>query len=177
MTTGMCLVRGSLLIVRSTSIPSTSGSLMSSSTSRGSSLGSRPAYRPSQKRWSSASDPSRATSIVFAKRPRLNASCASSRSSGLSSTSSTRVGNSFMVDLLDGQGEVEGGADPGFGVGPHATAVAQDDAVGEGQPDAGALVVLGPVQPLEHAEELVRVAHVEAGPVVPDEGRGLAAGW
>src|SRR4051812_37144164 len=113
--------------------------------------------------------------MLLAKRPRLNASCASSRSSGLSSTSSTRVGSSFIVDLLGGQREVEGGADLELGVGPHAAAGAEDDAVGQRQPDAGALVLLGSVQSLKHAKKLVRIAHVEAGPVVSHEVRGLPA--
>ena len=42
----------------------------------------------------------------------------------------------------------------------------------QGQPDAGALELRSPVQPLERPEELAGILHVEAGPVVPDEVRG-----
>jgi hypothetical protein len=42
-----------------------------------------------------------------------------------------------------------------------------DDAPDIGQPDAGALEIRGPVEPLKHPEELVSVTRVETYPVVP----------
>ncbi len=52
---------------------------------------------------------------------------------------------------------------------PDAPAVALDDALHDRQADAGAFIFLRAVQPLEDAEELVGVAHVETGAVVADE--------
>jgi hypothetical protein len=52
--------------------------------------------------------------------------------------------------------------------------VAADDAGGQGQPDAGALVVLGAVQPLEDLEQLVGVPHVEPDAVVRNDVRRCA---
>ena len=44
-----------------------------------------------------------------------------------------------------------------------------DDAADVGQADAGALELLGAVQPLKHAEQFVRVLHVESDAVVAHE--------
>ena len=71
--------------------------------------------------------------------------------------------------LARSESEVERRALVGLGVGPDAAAVAVDDPLHDGEADAGALIVLGPVQPLEDAEQLVGVAHVEADAVVLDE--------
>jgi hypothetical protein len=46
--------------------------------------------------------------------------------------------------------------------------MAVDNALHDGQPYAGSLVLLSPVQPLEHAEQLVGVLHVEAGAIIFD---------
>src|SRR5207248_11524477 len=51
---------------------------------------------------------------------------------------------------------------------PDAAAVPGDDASDGGETDAGALEVGSGMQSLEHAEQLIRVLHVEAGAVVPD---------
>src|SRR5438093_1586472 len=95
----------------------------------------------------------------------LKACSANFTSLGLSSTSKISTASGMMAPSLEG--EVEGGALIGLGVGPDASAVALDDALHDGQADSGPLVLLGPVQPLEDAEQLVGVAHVEADPVVP----------
>src|SRR5437588_12673857 len=47
----------------------------------------------------------------------------------------------------------------------------------DGEADTGSLVLLAPVQPLEDAEELVRVPHVEPGAVVSDEENGSLGGF
>ena len=63
-------------------------------------------------------------------------------------------------------------------LGPDAAAVAVDDPLHDRQAHPRALVILGPVQPLEHAEELMGIPHVEPHAVVPDEigplGRRIA---
>ena len=60
--------------------------------------------------------------------------------------------------------------------GPDMPAMLADDAVHRGQPDAGALELLGPMEALEHAKQLVGVFHVEANAVVADEDGGVAVG-
>src|SRR5581483_7436464 len=92
---------------------------------------------------------------------------------GLSSTSriSTRL---LFITAPRSQGEIEGRALVRDGVGPDATPMTHDDTLDERQAHAGALVLLGAVQPLEDPEQLVGVLHVEAHPVVPHVVRGLA---
>src|SRR5580658_7783630 len=65
-----------------------------------------------------------------------------------------------------GQSEVEGGALVDGGFGPDAAAVAEDDALDDGEADAGAFVLFGSVHPLEDAEEASGVLHLEASAVV-----------
>lgn len=47
-----------------------------------------------------------------------------------------------------------------------AAAVAQNNPLDDRQPDAGAFVLLGAVHALEHAEQLVAIAHIKAHAVV-----------
>src|SRR5262245_38986872 len=74
------------------------------------------------------------------------------------------------IGLLDGAGqrELEGGPRIRLRLRPDAAAVAHDDAVRDGQAHARALELARTVQPLEHAEQLVGVLHVEARAVVRD---------
>src|SRR5687767_15743331 len=74
-----------------------------------------------------------------------------------------------MVSCMGGaslEREVKRGASVDGRVGPDAPAVAVDDALYDGQAHAGALIVLGAVQPLEDAEEFIGVLHVKTGAVV-----------
>src|SRR5919109_1807983 len=188
-TTGSGRVRGSLLRRRSTSRPSTSGSFRSSSTTLGPSSRVRPAYAPVPNRKSSASAPSRTTWMRLATWCWAKACTASSTSSGLSSTSRISTGPSGtaagsppsllaptgVASFAHSEREGEGRAAVDGRLCPHAPAVAVHDALHDRQPDARPLVVLGAVQPLEDAEELVRVARVEAHPVVADEVDRLRA--
>src|SRR3990170_1342988 len=122
---------------------------------------------------SSASAPSRTTWTGLVTWLSRSARSVSSTSWRLSSTRriSTRI--SCMAGPFP-EGEVEGRALIDFRLGPHAAAVAVDDPLDNGQADARPFVLLGPVQALEDRKELVRVAHVEADAVVPDEPGGLA---
>src|SRR5438874_12336468 len=86
----------------------------------------------------------------------------------VSGSSGAIIGHSIM-DLSVSQGEEERRAPIRRCFCPHTPAVPMHDPVDNGQPHAGAVVVLGAMQPLKHAEQLVGVAHVEAGPVVLDE--------
>src|SRR4030067_3062358 len=91
---------------------------------------------------------------------------ASSTSFGLSSTSRISSGISmFMIRPLR-QGEVEGGSPVDLAFHPDASTVAMDDALNDGQPDAGAFVLIRAVQPLEDSEEFVDIGHVETYAVV-----------
>src|ERR1700733_8032956 len=64
------------------------------------------------------------------------------------------------------QGEVEGRAFAQAAVRPDPPAVAGHDPVHDRKSDAGALELLHGMQPLEEAEELRRIAHVEAHAVI-----------
>src|SRR6267142_3016072 len=86
-TTGISLVCGSARILCSTSIPSSLGSLRSSSTTAGIVGGSRPACSPVRNRKSIASWPSLATKTSLAMFAFRSARSVSSSSFGLSSTS------------------------------------------------------------------------------------------
>src|ERR1035437_8806820 len=71
-------------------------------------------------------------------------------------------------------GEIEGGAFINRGFGPEVPAVLAHDPVHGGQPDAGALEVLGPMEALEYAEQFVGVFHIKADAVVADEDGAVA---
>src|SRR2546428_3802060 len=98
-------------------------------------------------------------------------------SSGLSSTS--RIFPAFTRPPRPpsgpSQGEVEGRSPIDGSLGPDPAAVPGDDAPDRRETDAGALEFGRGVQALEHAEQLVCVLHVEAGPIVPDQEGPLAA--
>ena len=57
---------------------------------------------------------------------------------------------------------------------PHAPPMPLHDSLHDRQTDAGALELLGAVEPLEDAKQLVGVFHLESRTVVPDEVRQLA---
>ncbi len=57
---------------------------------------------------------------------------------------------------------------------PHAPTMPLHDSLHDRQTDAGALELLGAVEPLEDAKQLVRVLHLESRTVVPDKVRQLA---
>src|SRR3546814_3181836 len=61
------------------------------------------------------------------------------------------------------KGEVESGALAGFGFCPDAAVMARDDPLDAGQADAGAGELGRRMQALEHAEQLVRIGHVQPG--------------
>src|SRR5690242_20838900 len=81
----------------------------------------------------------------------------------------SRPGHSGGGRTLAGEGKEERRAAVHLAVRPDTAAVPLDDALRQGQPDAGALELVGAMQPLKHAEQLVDVAHVEPHPVVPHE--------
>src|SRR4051812_32138266 len=124
--------------------------------------------------YSSASSPSFTHVMLFATLPLFNAVIVSSASSGLSSTSNISICSNSSIAGAPGQGEVERGAGAGLTFGPHAAAVAGDDAVHERESYAGAGKIGLVVQPLEHAEELRRVTRIEACAVVAHEVRVLS---
>src|SRR5881394_4631177 len=68
-----------------------------------------------------------------------------------------------------GESEEERGAAVHFAVRPDAAAVPLDDALRQGQPHAGALEFVRPMEPLKHAEQLVGIAHVEPDAVIAHE--------
>src|SRR2546421_5170451 len=123
---------------------------------------------------SSALAPSGATWTRLARLCCLRLCSASSTSFGLSSTSRISTVWSGM-GRLSCQGKEKRGAAVGLRLGPDTPAVAVDDALRDRQADAGAVIVLGAVQPLEHPKELVGVAHVEADAVVAHKIHGLPA--
>src|SRR5712691_7747967 len=106
-----------------------------------------------------------------------SASSASSASRGLSSTRRMRLkelmARSFLWSASGGrppfQREIKRGALVHCAFGPDAAPVPRHDPPDGGQTNAGAFELLGPVQPLEDAEQLVGILHVEPGAVVADE--------
>src|SRR5215207_6519026 len=66
------------------------------------------------------------------------------------------------------QREKERGSFVGSAICPHAAIVFGNDAADDGQPHARTFEIGGAMQPLEYAEELVIIIHVEAYTVVFD---------
>src|SRR5262245_4820064 len=85
-------------------------------------------------------------------------------------------GRSGLFLLDDRQGEIKRGALVDDAFGPCAAAVPLDDAADVGQADARALELARGVQPLEYAEQLGGVLHVEACAVVADGDDVLLVG-
>src|SRR5581483_2915052 len=171
----MRLVRGSLLIRRRTSSPSTFGSFRSSSTTLGGRSAPRSAYSPVAKTNSSASAPSRTRWSLLARFSFFSARTVSSASAGLSSTRRISTASRLMLSSsLRRQREIEDGAAVDHSLGPHAPSVPLHDPLDDREADAGAFELLGAVEALEDPEELARVPHVETRPVVLDEVDRLA---
>src|SRR3990172_1179547 len=114
---------------------------------------------------SSASAPSRTTSIRLAMLFFFRAWSASLTSLGLSSTSRISMGLSVIV-FFSFDRKIEHRAFVHFSLHPYAPAVALDDALYDGQTHARALVLFRAVKSLEHAEKFVHVFHVKAHAVV-----------
>src|SRR5262245_42837319 len=98
--------------------------------------------------------------------PFLSARMVSSASRSLSSTSRISTCSNCSICALLRQGEPESGAGAGAALCPYAAAMAGHDALHQRQADAGSRKLSLVVQALEHAEQLVLVAGVEAGAVV-----------
>src|SRR5262245_31270241 len=92
---------------------------------------------------------------------------------GLSSTKRISGRRSSMIGSL--RREVEGCAPVDGRFGPDTSGMTLYDALCDGQAHAGAFEILGAVQPLEDAEQLVGVLHVEAGAIVADKADMCAA--
>src|SRR6266704_3710241 len=105
--------------------------------------------------------------LFFTRARRVSAS-----SSGLSSTS--RMTRCRMAAPRSLKGEIEGGAAIDRPLGPHAAAVPVDDPLHRSEADAGPGKLLRRVEPLERAEQLVGVRHVEPHPIVPHEVHRMA---
>src|SRR5262249_19630736 len=70
---------------------------------------------------------------------------------------------------LSPEGKVKRRALVHSGLGPDAPTMTMDDALHNRQTHPCPFVIFGAVQALKHAEEFVRIGHVEAHPVVPDK--------
>src|SRR3990170_8688002 len=115
---------------------------------------------------SSAWAPSFTQVTLFASLPLRSARSASSASAGLSSTRSMSTFSNSSIRASFRQRKIEGRARIHLALGPDPPAVPGDDPLHDGQADARALELLLAVQPLEHVEQLLVVAHVEPGAVV-----------
>src|SRR6266513_2331871 len=91
-------------------------------------------------------------------------------SSGLSSTS--RIFPAFT--RASSQREVERRTLFDGAFGPDPAAMPVDDAAHGGEPNPGAFEFRRRMEPLKHAEQLVGVAHVEAGAIVLDHEHATA---
>src|SRR5882724_7421984 len=168
MTTGTLLVFGSAFRVRNTSMPSILGSFRSSRISFGVRL---PLFSnwPLEKMKSRASTPSLTQTRLFARFFFFSARIVSSASVGLSSTSRISTFSNPVILASCRQREKEGGTFVQLGFGPHPASMAGNQPMNDGKAHPGSGKLLDPVQTLEHAEELVVIAHVEADAVVLDE--------
>src|SRR5581483_1112429 len=121
---------------------------------------------------SSASSPSRTTSMILVRLFSFRACSVSSTSFGLSSTSKISM-VCVMVRSFQGEKECRALIDVGFR--PNASSVPMNNTLNDGQPDAGALVFFGAVQALENAEKFIGIFHVKADPVIPHviDGRAV----
>src|SRR5437899_9609478 len=72
--------------------------------------------------------------------------------------------------------EIKGRAAVHHAFSPDPAAVAMDDASHIRQADAGALELAGRVQPLEHTEQFVGIAHVKPDAVVADKENRFIVG-
>ena len=81
-----------------------------------------------------------------------------------------------MRDRLFGKGEVEDGAAGGGGFNPDAAAVAFDDALADGQADAGAGVFCA-VEALEDCEDVAGVLGIDAEAIVGNGKNPVPAGF
>src|SRR5690242_17164273 len=183
-TIGKARVRSSAFTRCSTSSPSTLGRRRSSRITLGFG-GSRLAQGPVENKRSSASAPSFARTRLFASLCLRSARMQSSASLSLSSTRriSTAAVSGMSGLIAGGRGshdlwdrEVERGTFAGRAFRPDASALAGDDALDDGEADAGALEVAWRVQALKNAEQLGDVFFVEAHAVVLDAVDHLVAG-
>src|SRR4029079_17016564 len=120
---------------------------------------------------SRASAPSRTTCTWLARWCVLKACSASFTSLGLSSTSRISTGDSGIRRFETRESEEERRPFVRLCVRPDAPSMTMNDPLHDCKPNARPFIFLGPVQPLENAEELVSVLHVKANAVVPDEIR------
>src|SRR3954447_22773182 len=75
---------------------------------------------------------------------------------------------------LFAEGEIEGGAFLAFAFRPDVAAMALDDALDDGEANAGAGKLLRGMQPLENPKQPVFPFHIEAFAIVADEKNPLA---
>src|SRR5262249_222264 len=115
-------------------------------------------------------------SLIWRSNPSGGGCRSSSAREGWTARSSVVRSGRRIACLFHGpwQGDVQGGTMVDLAFRPDAPAVAMDDAVDRGEADARALELIISMQTLEHAEQLVRVAGIEAGAVVLDANDDLA---
>src|SRR5450756_1084962 len=89
-----------------------------------------------------------------------------SRSSRLSSTSRISIAFVLFMFFSFAKGEMKYRAMVHFGLGPYPAAVTADDALHDGQANPRAFKILRPVEPLEHAKQLVHILHIKPNTVV-----------
>src|SRR5580658_128954 len=115
-----------------------------------------------------ASTPSRSRITLFTTPPLRSARRTSSASASLSSTNRISIASKSSIPLSPGWREREYRAVVHLAFGPHPSAVPGNHPMHDGESDARAAKLVGAVQALENAEELVRIIHIESDPVVPD---------
>src|SRR5262249_44445741 len=119
-----------------------------------------------------ASTPSRTRAMLFTTLLLRSARTTSSASASLSSTSKISTASNSVTRLSHGKREREYRALIHFAFRPYAAAVPGHDPMDDRQADSGSRELVGPVQPLEYPEQLLRVFHIEADAVI---AHGVAA--
>src|SRR4051794_21310150 len=111
----------------------------------------------------------------FASLYSSSAVSVSSTSLGSSSTSRMRPSAAMVApppvrsSLRLGQRNIERRAVIHRAFGADRSAVTLNDTLNRREANSGALELLGEMQALKHAEQLVLVLHIEAGAIIPDE--------
>src|ERR1700680_1903074 len=165
MTTGRVCVRLSDFRRRSTSIPPRRGIFRSSKMSFGCVL-PRVLHGPARNTNSSASTPSRTRTSLLTSPPLRRARAVISASGSLSSTSNMSTAPKSFIAHLRWKREGKHRTAVHFAIRPYPAAMPRHHSLDDREAHTGAAELVRAMQPLEHAEQLVGVFHIESHPVV-----------
>src|SRR5260370_18378570 len=165
MATGRVCVRLSDFRRRSTSMPPRRGIFRSSKMSFGC-VPPRALHGPDRNTNSSASTPSCTRTSLLTSPPLRRARAVISASGSLSSTTNMSTAPKSFIAPLHRKREGKHRTAVHFAIGPYPAAMPRNHSLDDREAHAGAAELVRSMQPLEHAEQLVGVFHIESHPVV-----------